>query len=119
MPTTERTYGMGRGKVFPASDAQSLLNPLRRLVQSPARLARAMRLSPSDRVLEIGSGPGYFTPHLAAGVPDGVVTAYDLQHEMVAMNAARIAASPGRADVTSCRATRWCCPSATPPSTRS
>ena len=80
---------MGRGKVFPASDAASLLHPLRRLVQSPTKLARSMRLEPTDRVLEIGSGPGWFTPALADAVPSGAVTAFDLQHEMLAMNAQR------------------------------
>jgi ubiquinone/menaquinone biosynthesis C-methylase UbiE len=81
----ERTYGMGRGKVFPASDAKSLLHPLRRLVQSPARTVAAMQASPTDRVLEVGSGPGFFTPHLADAVRAGQVVAMDLQYGMVAM----------------------------------
>jgi ubiquinone/menaquinone biosynthesis C-methylase UbiE len=76
---------MGRGKVFPASDAKSLLNPLRRLVQSPSRTVAAMQTSPSDHVLEVGSGPGFFTPHLAAAVPGGRVVAFDLQREMVSL----------------------------------
>ena len=31
----QRKFGLQRGKVFPAKEAGSLLNPLRKLVQSP------------------------------------------------------------------------------------
>jgi ubiquinone/menaquinone biosynthesis C-methylase UbiE len=85
---------MGRGKVFPAADATSLLNPLRRLVQSPARLVAAMQLSADDRVLEIGCGPGYFSPTLAAAVPDGQLVAFDLQREMLVLAGERLERSP-------------------------
>jgi ubiquinone/menaquinone biosynthesis C-methylase UbiE len=80
---TDREFGMGRGKVFPASSAKSLLNPLRRIVQSPRRTVAAMRLPRSGRVVEVGAGPGYFSPAIADVVPDGVAIVVDLQVEMV------------------------------------
>ncbi len=85
----ERVFGVGRGKVFPAERAKSLLNPARRIVQSPSRTVAKMALRASDRVLEIGSGPGYFTPELARATPSGRVVALDLQSEMLRLAAAR------------------------------
>jgi ubiquinone/menaquinone biosynthesis C-methylase UbiE len=90
---------MGRGKVFPAADATSLLNPLRRLVQSPARLVAAMQLSADDRVLEIGCGPGYFSPTLAAAVPDGQLVAFDLQRGMLLLAGERLERSTSASSV--------------------
>jgi len=86
----ERTYGMARGKVFPADEARSLLNPLRRLVQSPRRTVAAMGLTGAERVLEVGSGPGFFSPHLADAVPRGQLTVVDLQIEMLALARERL-----------------------------
>lgn len=82
---------MGRGKVFPASNAASLLNPARRLVQSPTRLAGRLGVSPNARVLELGCGPGYFSPSLAAAVPEGELVLADLQLEMLAHARDRVA----------------------------
>ena len=76
---------MRRGKVFPATSAKSLLNPLRRVVQSPRRTARALALRPGDRVLEVGSGPGFFSPHIADAIPQGGLIMLDLQIEMVTL----------------------------------
>ena len=86
-----RDFGLGRGKVFPAEQARSLLNPLRRLVQSPRRTVAAMGLSPDARVLEVGSGPGFFSPLLADAVPDGRLVLVDLQAEMLVTARARLA----------------------------
>ncbi len=76
-------YGMGRGKVFPASKAGSLLNPARRLVQSPARIVKALDVDTDARVLEVGCGPGYFSPAVAAAVPEGALVLADLQLPML------------------------------------
>jgi ubiquinone/menaquinone biosynthesis C-methylase UbiE len=86
--------GMGRGKVYPAEAARHLLNPLRRLVQPPSRVVRAMQLRPADRVLELGCGPGWFSPTIAAAVPSGWLTLCDLQPEMLAIATERTAAFP-------------------------
>jgi len=76
-------FGVGRNKVFPAAKARSLLNPLRRLVQPPRRIVDALDAAPDARVLEIGCGPGYFSPTLADAVPHGEVVVVDLQSEML------------------------------------
>jgi predicted O-methyltransferase YrrM len=41
-------------------------------------------LSPSDRVLELGPGPGYFSVELARRIPEGRLESLDLQPEMLA-----------------------------------
>jgi ubiquinone/menaquinone biosynthesis C-methylase UbiE len=87
--TTE--FGVGRGKVFPASKARSLLNPARRLVQSPGRVVDALGVAPNAKVLEIGCGPGYFSPTLASTVPDGQAVMADLQSEMLQLARERLA----------------------------
>lgn len=79
----EREFGVERGKVFPAAKARSLLHPARRIVQSPRRLSRALDVAPDARVLELGCGPGYFSPALAATIPFGVLVLADLQAEML------------------------------------
>ena len=86
--TTE--FGAGRGKVFPASKARSLLNPARRLVQSPGRVVDALGVSPDARVLEIGCGPGYFSPTLASAIPEGDAVLADLQSEMLLLARERL-----------------------------
>lgn len=85
-----RQYGMGRGKVFPASSAGSLLNPLRRIVQSPRRVAAASGIRPGHRVLEVGSGPGFFSPSLRDAAFGGLLVALDLQPEMARLAQERL-----------------------------
>jgi ubiquinone/menaquinone biosynthesis C-methylase UbiE len=85
----ERRYGVGRGKVFPAAKARQLLNPLRRVVQSPRTVIARAELAPAMRVLELGCGPGYFTVEVARAVPDGVAVAFDLQTAMLALASVR------------------------------
>jgi ubiquinone/menaquinone biosynthesis C-methylase UbiE len=84
---------MGRGKVFPSSSARSLVSPLRRLVQSPDRLARALELPGDAWIAEVGAGPGFFTGALARVVPDGGVLLFDLQLEMAAFARERLPSS--------------------------
>lgn len=84
---------MGRGKVFPASRARSLVNPLRRLVQSSHRTVAALGLAADAKVLEVGSGPGFFSPSLSQAVPNGQLVVLDLQSEMLLLASARLAAS--------------------------
>jgi len=81
---------MGRGQVFPAAKARSLLNPLRRLVQSPGKTVAAMRLSADAHVLELGPGPGFFSPHIVGSVPRGRVVLADLQDEMLSLARDRV-----------------------------
>ena len=75
-----------RREVFPAANAAALLNPLRRLIQSAEGTVRAFGLKPGDVALEIGPGPGYFTPHAAAAIqPGGRLVCLDVQREMLAI----------------------------------
>jgi ubiquinone/menaquinone biosynthesis C-methylase UbiE len=102
--TTE--YGVARGKVFPASKARSLLNPLRRIIQSPERTAARVGTAPDARVLEIGCGPGYFSPALAASVTPGRLVVADLQREMLDLATTRLDSKGLRADPVQADATR-------------
>jgi len=90
----DRTTGMGRGKVFPAAHARSLLNPARRLVQSPGRTVAGMRLAPGARVLEVGCGPGFFSPYIADAVEHGSLVLCDLQGPMLHLARTRLNAHP-------------------------
>lgn len=70
--------------VFPARDAASLMNPLRRLKDPPGSMIAAFAVARGDRVLELGPGPGYFTREAARVVGDaGRVVALDLQPAMI------------------------------------
>jgi ubiquinone/menaquinone biosynthesis C-methylase UbiE len=90
--TVDHEFGVGRNKVFPAAKARSLLNPARRLVQPPRRIVDALDAAPGARVFEIGCGPGYFSPALAAAVPLGQVVLGDLQSEMLVHARQRLSA---------------------------
>lgn len=89
--STDRQLGLGRGKVFPAAKAMSLLHPLRNLIQPPAAVVQRLDMSPSARILEIGPGPGYFSGSLAAVVPQGTLVLLDLQVAMLEMACQRLA----------------------------
>jgi ubiquinone/menaquinone biosynthesis C-methylase UbiE len=76
--------------VYPVEYAHWLLNPARRLFLPPSRLVRLLTLDPADHVLEIGPGPGYFSPAVARAVPRGKLTLYDIQPGMLALAEARL-----------------------------
>jgi ubiquinone/menaquinone biosynthesis C-methylase UbiE len=73
---------VGRG-VYPHRLAFLLLLPFRRMQLSPAKLVRHLHLSPSERVLELGPGPGFFSIDVARAIPDGHLTLVDIQREML------------------------------------
>jgi ubiquinone/menaquinone biosynthesis C-methylase UbiE len=89
MSEGDRTFGMGGGKVFPADRARSLLNPARRLVQSARRTVGSIGLHPDARVLELGCGPGYFSPSIADATR-GLYVLFDLQSEMLQIARTRV-----------------------------
>jgi ubiquinone/menaquinone biosynthesis C-methylase UbiE len=79
--------------VCPAACAGALDFGLRKLLQDPQRI-----LSPYVRegmaALDLGCGPGFFTPGLARLVgPQGRVTAADLQEGMLARARAKVSAA--------------------------
>ena len=49
-----------------------------------------MRLAPDAWVLEVGSGPGFFSPSLAEAVPNGRLVLLDLQGQMLGLARRRI-----------------------------
>lgn len=70
--------------------ADWLERPEREKTELPGRVVRALDLSPSDVVADIGAGTGYFTFRLASEVPHGQVYAVDIQTEMLAVVRQRI-----------------------------
>ncbi len=88
----------GKG-VYPPAFAWMLTLPVRRLILSPAVLADRLRLSPDDRVLEIGPGPGYFSVEVARRLRPGHLTLLDVQPEMLQKARRRLSRS-GVQDVT-------------------
>ncbi len=65
--------------------------PERDAWQKPDEVVRALGLTPTDRVAEIGAGTGYFAVHLARAVPRGRAWAVDLEPNMVSYLEARAA----------------------------
>jgi SAM-dependent methyltransferase len=76
--------------VYPVEYARWLLNPLRHLICPAWLIVRRLRLKPTDRVLEIGSGPGYFSPSIACRLPAGRLTLFDVQRGMLELAARRL-----------------------------
>src|SRR5262245_15085438 len=72
----------GRG-VYPPELAFLLQLPLRDLLFSRRKLVEALHLSPSSVVLEIGPGPGFFSPSVARAIPAGRLELLDLQLPML------------------------------------
>lgn len=79
--TPKQSLG-GKG-IYPAKYAGFLLLPFRALQLSPARLLRRMVLKPTASVLEIGCGPGYFSPTVARYLSKGKLTLFDYQNAML------------------------------------
>src|SRR5881296_3757293 len=72
----------GRG-TYPHELAIMLLFPLRRLVLAPEGLVRHLHLTHASHVLEVGSGPGFFSIAVARAVPRGRLDLVDIQMEML------------------------------------
>ncbi len=75
---------------MPYTKARHLLNPLRSLILSPEKLVQRMQLRPDFRVLELGPGPGYFSPTVARSIPKGKLVLVDIQQEMLDMARERL-----------------------------
>jgi ubiquinone/menaquinone biosynthesis C-methylase UbiE len=82
---TERRHGP-----MPHTEAHHLLNPFRGLILSPKGLVKRLDLEPDSTVLELGPGPGYFSPEVARAVPEGKLVLVDVQQEMLDMARERI-----------------------------
>ena len=85
-------------RAFPHQLAWLLNNPVRGLLLSPRTLLSRLPLRPTDRIVELGPGSGYFSLALAAAVPQGHLELVDLQPEMLAKARRRLTAQ-GRFNV--------------------
>ena len=68
---------------FPHWMSWLLDNPLRALFITPQALADRIPIRPTDRILEIGPGPGYFSLELARRIPQGHLELLDVQPQML------------------------------------
>jgi arsenite methyltransferase len=79
-------HGMGHAD-HPFANAEALAStlddPARDAWQRPEDVLRAMELAPTMSVADVGAGTGYFAVRLARAVPEGNVTATDLEPDMV------------------------------------
>lgn len=75
--------GMAKKGVFPYQFAFTLLIPLRNIFLSPKKLIQRLELKENYNVLEVGSGPGYFSSKVARAIPGGKLTLTDIQKEML------------------------------------
>lgn len=80
-----------RSGPMPHTEAPHLLNPLRGFFFSPGRLLRHLGLTKESHVLELGPGPGYFSPAVARAIPKGRLVLVDVQEEMLDMARKRLA----------------------------
>jgi len=76
--------------MYPVEYASWLLHPLRYLILPPGRVTRRLRLLSTDRVLEVGCGPGFFSPAVARRLSRGHLTLLDAQVPMLNMAAQRL-----------------------------
>lgn len=79
----------GKG-VFPPKYAFTLLIPFRNIFLSPKKLVKRLDLEINLKVLEIGPGPGYFSPHIAQKLGHGILVLLDIQQEMLDMAKKRL-----------------------------
>lgn len=85
-------------RAFPHQLAWLLNNPVRGILLSPRTLLSRIPLRPTDRIVELGPGSGYFSLALSAAVPEGHLELVDLQPQMLAKARQRLVAQ-GRSNV--------------------
>lgn len=97
MRRLRETWGRlaGRG-VYPEALAFLLDLPLRRLFMPPGPVVERLGLGGSERVLELGPGPGYFSPELARRLPRGRLVLCDLQRGMLRRARRKLRETPSR-----------------------
>ncbi len=80
-------FYMGReiAKVMGHTEALWLERPSREAEEQPNQLVNALALKPTDVVVDIGAGTGYFSFRMAQKLPLGKVLAVDIQPQMLDM----------------------------------
>lgn len=68
---------------FPHQATFILDNPVRRAWLKPAGIIAGLGLTGSERVLEIGPGPGFFSVEIARRLTHGRLDLFDIQPEML------------------------------------
>lgn len=68
---------------FPHQAAFLINNPIRRTLLKPARIIDKLGLTGSERVLELGPGPGFFSVEIARRLTHGRLELFDIQPEML------------------------------------
>ncbi|MBB3601926.1 ubiquinone/menaquinone biosynthesis C-methylase UbiE [Mycolicibacterium sp. BK556] len=90
MPTTILDTMLRRARAgigtfpYPHQAAALLDNPLRRRMENPAQTIEVIELTGTERVLEIGPGPGFFSAELAGRLNSGQLDLFDIQPQMLA-----------------------------------
>jgi len=87
---TENTKSFFRKGVFPYQWAFTLLVPLRNIFLSPKTLVKRLQIKKHYKILEVGPGPGYFSPTILKAIPKGKLVLIDIQEEMLTMARKRI-----------------------------
>ncbi|MBD3159357.1 MAG: methyltransferase domain-containing protein [Candidatus Lokiarchaeota archaeon] len=85
--TVGRFFGNG---VCPYEFSFTLMNPFRRFILSPSELLDRLQLAKDFCVLELGPGPGYFSPEVAKALTEGHLLLVDIQKEMLERNRKRL-----------------------------
>ncbi|PRI15494.1 class I SAM-dependent methyltransferase [Mycobacterium shigaense] len=68
---------------YPHQAAFFLNNPVRRAFSKPGRIVDEIGLNGSERVLEVGPGPGFYSVEIARRLIYGRLDLFDLQPEML------------------------------------
>lgn len=92
METKNKNYQnsfSGKG-LFPPKYAFTLLIPLRNIFLSPKKLIERLNLKEDFAVLEIGPGPGYFSPKIAKVLIKGQLVLTDIQQKMLDFSRKRL-----------------------------
>jgi ubiquinone/menaquinone biosynthesis C-methylase UbiE len=83
MQSDNKKYSFSGKGLFPPKYAFTLLIPLRNIFLSPKKLTERLDLKEDYSVLEIGPGPGYFSPKIASTLSKGKLVLSDIQQEML------------------------------------
>jgi len=72
--------------VFPARQANALLNPLRAIIMPAGKSVRRYGISEGETVLELGPGPGWYSREASRAVGEsGRLICVDIQREMLSI----------------------------------